>query len=206
MSSVIEVKREIILEEGVPVEIYDAEMNLLDETTALIGKATRQFFSEISLESHRQGQFLPELSVVNGLIVKNKVTEEEYIVVANYPEVIEQQKSATITRMIVCNSKLNVSRLVEDADRFGNIKREFKEIYSNLSVYIERIDSIVKQTDPGKVLNVTYKIYAPNIILDIEDQIQIDVGIGMQPLKLMGYDYTTFKGLTIIDAVTETRR
>ena len=53
----IDVKREIILEEGVPVEIYDAEMNLLDETTALIRRATRQFFSEISLESHPRTVF-----------------------------------------------------------------------------------------------------------------------------------------------------
>ena len=172
----IEVKREIIQEEGIPVEVYDKDMNLLIETTALIGKATRQFFSEISLESHRQGQFFPELNIKNGLIVRNKITAEDYIIVANYPEVIEQQKCTIITRMIVCNSKLTVKRLVEDADKFGNIRREFKEIYKDLSIYVEPVANTVTQTDPGKFPETQYKLFAPNITLDIEDQVAVDVG------------------------------
>lgn len=202
----IEIKREIILEEGVPVSIFDREMESLGDTTALIGKATKQFASEISLESHRQGQFLPEIELKNGLVVRNNVTNEDYIVVASYPEVIERQLCATIARMIVCNSKMTVGRLVEDADDRGKITREFREIYSNLSIYAEPLESEVRQTDPGKAPKSRYKIYAPSIELDIEDQIQIDVGGVMMPFKLIGYDYLTFRGLTLLEVVTETRR
>ena len=201
----IETKREIILEEGVPVTIYDKGEEL-KETIALIGKATRQFASEISLESHRQGQFLPTTEIRNGLIVKNKIAGEDYIVVANYPEVIDSQLCTIIARMIVCNSKMTVGRLVEDADHRGKIIREFKEIYSNLSIYAEPLESEVRQMDPGKAPKSRYKIYAPSIELDIEDQIQIDVGGMMMPFKLIGYDYLTFKGLTLLEVVTETRR
>jgi hypothetical protein len=202
----IEIKREIILEEGVPVSVYERDTKLVEETMALIGKATRQFASEISLESHRQGQFLPEVGIRNGLIIKNKVVDEDYIVVANYPEVIDQQLCTTIARMIVCNSKMTIGRLVEDADHRGKIIREFKEIYSNLSIYAEPLESEVRQMDPGKAPKSRYKIYAPSISLDIEDQIQIDVGGVMMPFKLTGYDYLTFKGLTLLEVVTETRR
>lgn len=202
----IETKREIISEEGVPVEIFNKSMDLIDETIALIGKATRQFFSEVSLKSHRQGQFFPEINIKNGLIVKNGVTDEDYIIVANYPEVIEQQMCATITRMIVCNSKLTIKRMVETADRFGNIKREFEEVYSNLSVYAEHIESEVTQKDPGKSPKDRYKIFAPDIEIGIEDQIQIEVGGKEVSFKLMGYDLLSFKGLTILEVVSETRR
>lgn len=201
----IETKRGIILEEGVPVSVFDKEEKLFD-TTALIGKATRQFFSEISLESHRQGQFLPQLDIHNGLIIKNKVIDNDYIIVASYPEVINQQKCTTITRMIVCNSKITIGRQTEIADDFGNIKKGFKSVCKDLSVYVETIDSEVKQVDPGKLHEVEYKIFAPNIPLEIEDRLEIDVGGEMRPFKITGYNYLMFKGLTVIDAVTDTRR
>jgi len=202
----IEVKREIILEEGVPVSVHDGDGILVEETRALIGKATRQFASEVSLESHRQGQFLPDIGLTNGLIVRNKVVNEDYIVVANYPEIIDQQLCTTIARMIVCNSKMTIGRLVEDADDRGKITRTFNEVYKDLSIYAEPLDSEVKQAEPGKAPKTWYKIYAPSISLDIEDQIQIDVGGVMMPFKLIGYDYLTFKGLTLLEVVTETRR
>jgi len=202
----IEIKREIIQEEGVPVSIFDKDMGFVEDTIALIGKATKQFASEISLESHRQGQFLPEVGVRNGLIIRNKVTNEDYIVIANYPEVIEQQVCTIITRMIVCNSKIRVGRLIEDADERGKITKGFKELYTNLSVYAEPLDSEVKQADPGKVPKSSYRIYAPDITVDIEDQILVDIGGQMMPFKLVGYDYLSFKGLTILDVTTETRR
>lgn len=201
----IETKREIILEEGVPVSVFDKENKLFD-TTALIGKATRQFFSEISLESHRQGQFLPQLDIHNGLIVKNRIIDSDYIIVASYPEIIDQQKCTIITRMIVCNSKITVGRQIEIADDFGNIKKGFENVCKDLSVYAEPIDSSVKQVDPGKLYEVEYKIFAPNIQLGIEDRLEIDVGGKMKPFKITGYDYLTFKGLTVIDVVTDTRR
>ena len=202
----IEIKREIILEEGVPVSILDKDTVLVEETIVLIGKATRQFASEVSLESHRQGQFLPDIGLTNGLIVRNKVVNEDYIVVANYPEIIDRQLCTIIARMIVCNSKMTIGRLVEDADDRGKITREFREIYSNLSIYAEPLESEVRQTEPGKAPKSRYKIYAPSIELDIEDQIQIDVGGVMMPFKLIGYDYLTFRGLTLLEVVTETRR
>ncbi|NMA86024.1 MAG: hypothetical protein GX968_01725 [Tissierellia bacterium] len=202
----VETKREIILEEGIPVEVFDKDMNLLEDTIALVGKATRQFFSEISLESHRQGQFFPELNIGNGLIVRNGVTDEDYIVVANYPEVIDRQMCTTIARMIVCNSKLTIKRMVETADRFGNIKREFKEVYKDLSIYAETLESKVTQKDPGKIMEVSYKIFAPGIEIETEDQIQIVVGGKEIPFKLTGYDPLTFGGLTLIEVVSETRR
>ena len=202
----IEIKRDIIQEEGVPVSILNKDMDLIEDTVALIGRATKQFVGEISLESHRQGQFLPELDIRNGLIVRNEIANEDYIIVANYPEILERQKCVTIARMLVCNSKMTVRRLVEDADIHGNIKREFKDIYKDLSIYAETLESKVTQKDPGKIMEVSYKIFAPGIEIETEDQIQIVVGGKEIPFKLTGYDPLTFGGLTLIEVVSETRR
>lgn len=202
----IETKREIILEEGVPVKVYKPNYEVVTETIALIGKATRQVFSEVSLESHRQGQFFPELPITNGLLVENLVTNEVYIIIANYPEVMEQQKCTTITRMILCNSNITVSGLVETADRFGNIKKEFKPIYKDLAVYVDTIDGDVEQTDAGKFPKKACKIYAPNIHLNIVDRLEVDVGGEKELFKIASSDPLKFRGITIIDAVTDTRR
>ena len=200
-------KKAIILEEGTRVTIRNPLNS--DEpkiTTALVGKSTKQFFSEVSLESHRQIQFIPEDVVKNGYVVGNLVTGDTYIIVANYPEVIYNEICATITRAIVCNSKIFVGRLVETADKFGNRKREFQDVYSNIDIYAEAIDSKVVSAKPGEFEEVRYKVFSPSIQLEITDRIEILINGERVPFKLTGKDYTTFRGLTVLDITSDTRR
>lgn len=203
----IETKRAIILEEGTNVRVFNPlNTELTYETIALVGKSTKQFFSEVSLESHRQLQFIPEDSIGNGYNVENLITGDEYIIVANYPEVIYNEICATVTRAIVCNTKMYVIRLVEDADRFGNITKKPKEVYSGLSVYAEAVDSKVIDTDPGKFLEVKYNIFAPNIDVEITDRVELLIKGERVQFKLTGKDYTTYRGLTLLNLTSETRR
>lgn len=202
----IETKRAIILEEGTFVSVHNHLNPMEDyETTALVGKSTKQFFSEVSLESHRQLQFIPEDIVENGYTVKNLITEDTYIIVAKYPEIIYNQKCATVTRAIVCNSKLHLSRLVETADKYGNIIKKFDYVYSGLDIYAEAIDSKVIAAKPGEFNEVRYTVFAPDIEVEITDRIEIEVRGKKVPFKLTGKDYTTFEGLTLLDLVSETR-
>lgn len=201
-----DVKESIILEEGTSVKVSNPLGNQSYETTALVGKATRQFFSEVSLESHRQLQFISGLDIQNGFTVYNLVTGDTYIIVANYPEVIYNELCAIITRAIVCNSKIYVGRLVEEADRFGNIEKEFKYIYSDVDIYLEAVDSKIISALPGEFEEVKYKVFAPDIKLEVTDRVEVLVDGSRIPFKLLGRDYTTFKGLTVLNLISETRR
>ncbi|SNS22147.1 hypothetical protein SAMN05446037_100688 [Anaerovirgula multivorans] len=201
----LETKREIIEDEGLPVTVFDGRNNELFSTTALVGKATRQFFSEISLESHRQGQFFPELQVKNGMIVRNNVTSEHYLVMANYPEVIEGALATTITRMISCNSKLKVFTIFESADTKGNITRSPVDKYSDIKVYIEFIGGGLEQKKHGQHYEMIYKVHAPYLELGNTDRLSIEINGSYKEFKLLSIDTTTFLGTSHITVSTETR-
>ena len=51
-----EEKRKIILKEGTPVEIIDTNNNII-KSTALIGRASKQFMNSLSLEENRRCYF-----------------------------------------------------------------------------------------------------------------------------------------------------
>lgn len=122
-------KRQLILDEGVPVEVHDHIGTLLHTTKALIGKATRQSMSEVSHEAHRKAHFIPELNIRNGLIVTNTVTQDKYLTLANMVEVYGTELVSTISRMVETNSSITVTGYVETADENGDITRGIKLRY-----------------------------------------------------------------------------
>lgn len=202
----IEEKRAIIEEEGLPVTVYDPHNDIEFQTTALLGKATRQFFSEISLESHRQAQFLPELPIKNGLTVVNNITNEKYLIVASYNEIIDSMKCSTVVRMILCNTVMSVFTMTEDADERGNIKKVPMIKYSDVNVYAEALGGDLKEKSPGIQYESKFKVYSPNIKIDYTDSIALMLDGENVLFKLTGKDTLTFKGVAMIDIVSETRR
>ena len=194
----------IIKEEGGPVSVM-LKSEILYDTTALIGKATRQFFSELSLEAHRQIQFLPYVEIRNGMTVRSKLIDTDYIIIAKYPEVLENQVAATVTRAIVCNNKMTVSSLQETADRFGNVSRSLVNKLEDVSVYVESLGSESQQKSHGLFHDFQYRISSPYFKLDTQDTITLNVGGVGREFKVLGYDVVSFDGLIIIDVSTETR-
>jgi len=202
----VEDKRDIIIEEGVPVKVKDSLNNVLYDSSALISRATKQFYAEVSLESHRMGQFLPEVRVGNGMIIENMVSDEVCIVVANYPEIINKQLCANIARMIVCNSTLVIKEFKEEADKYGNIKKTPIDKYPPLPVYAFMLDSTLESKSPGLFHEVIYKIYCPYIDVTVEDTVFLEEVNGFTNYRVIGINNLTFKGMTVLEVVTETRR
>lgn len=201
-----EAKREIILSEGVPVDVLDYTGAVLFSTNALVGKATKQFFSEISLEYHRTAQFVPELDIRNGLIVNNKVTNEFYLVMAHLKEVVGSEHIATVTRLVECNARVRISSFGETADDDGNITKTEIVKADNLCVYVEKVRADLKQFKPGLYENVEYNIYAPAISnVSVLDRVVLDMNGVSVPFKIESVDYTTFVGVMILGVCTETR-
>lgn len=204
----IDIKRSIIIEEGTSVIISHIEQSEDQwvNTEALVGRATKQFASDISLESYRQLQVIPEIEVSNGYNVHNVISGEDYLVVSKYLEVIYNEASAVVIRAVVCNSKLYVGRMNETADRFGNITKKFEDVYSEIPVYIEKDGSKVTKGDPGEYMDTEYTVFAPEIDITDKDRIYILERGKKVPFKLKGKDYSTFQGLVELKLETETRR
>lgn len=198
-------KRDIILSYGVPVVVYDPIEDEKFETRALLGKATRQFFSDISLEYYRTAQFLPELPVRNGQLIGNLVNGETYLILATFSEVVDDVQLAMIIRSVECNSFISVKELRRIADRDGNITSKEVTVLEGIPVYMEALKVGLEQYDAGMFPNNVYRIYAPNIPSKLLDRVYVRVENEEIPLKVVHVDKLKFRGVTVLDVSTETR-
>lgn len=197
-------KRDIILSEGVPVELTDMGGNNV-QTIALLGRANKQFNSTVSLESHRRAQFLPDIEVDSGDIVLNTVTNERYIIVAAYNELIQAAVAAVIGHAILCNTKLTVSRMVEVVNARGDIVKTDTVQYEDIDVFTQAMTSEMRQQNPGLYVDAEFIIYAPAIDINSLDKISLLAGTRSTTLKVVDRDYISYPGLVLIQACTETR-
>lgn len=194
----------IILSEGVKVQIQSTS-GVSQTTTALFGKATRQFFSALALETTRKAQFVPEVDLANGYIVHILASGETYIVVSNFEQLVDNQVASVVVQMYRCNSKIDIKTVGTTADENGDITTADITKYSDVTVNIEAVTSDLRQYQPGLLAETTYLIYAPSVEVSILDTISADINSRKVPLKVVGTDYVSFPGLVLIQVKTETR-
>lgn len=201
-----ETKRGIILEEGVPVEVYDSNGVLVESTHSLIGKAVKQSQSIISLEYHREGQFVSDSAISGGHIVKNSVIGDTYLTIASMNEVIGSELVAKITRMVVCNSTLTVEEYQEVADEFGNITRTKVPVIDGLNVYVESVDSELVQVKHGLLSTSDYLVFMPTVDVEILDTITLSIHGNPVKFKVESIDNISYEGIAVLGVCTETRK
>lgn len=202
----IEDKIELITEYGVPVEVRDSNLNMVDETIALIGKASTGTITETSLEYHRIGQFIPGTNIEVGNLVENKITKATYLVLAHMPEVIDNEICAIVTRFAECNSSMSVYNFTEDADDDGNIFNSRVDKFVHLPIYIKSTALDLTGTDLGAMPTANIVIVAPSVDMDILDTLEVDLVNKVQKLKIESLDYISYRGLCIITASIDTRK
>jgi hypothetical protein len=203
---IAEEKRQIILSEGTDVEVFDSTGNLLFQTKALIGKATKQFMSEISLEYHRKAQFIPELDIPNGVTVRNTATGETYLAIANMVETYGGEKLSTILRLVETNATITVTGLAETADEYGNISTSQVTKAQDMPVHIESSNAELRQYQPGLHEKAEYLIYMPAIDIQLLDKVTVNAGGRILKLKVEHVDYLSFVGIAVLSVCTETRK
>lgn len=202
---IAEDKRQIILDEGVPVDVYDYTGSLLGSTTALIGKATKQAMTEISLEYHRKAHFVPDFDIPNGLIVHNKITNEKYLAVANMVESYGNEVIAKISRLVESNALVTIKGFSETADENGDIFRGEVDKATNLPVHVLPVTAELKQYQPGLHSDAEYVIFCPEMDLDLLDMVDITKGTKKIPVKIVYVDILSFEGVVLINVCSETR-
>lgn len=200
------VKRQIILDEGVPVRVSNHAGATLLDTKALIGRATKQTQTEESTEYYRKGIFSPQFSIKNGLIVTNTVTGEVYLTLAGMSETYGQEKLSFISRMIITNAKLDVFGVSETADANGNIKKSNVQKAKDLPIHIIPFHSELKQYQMGLHEDAEFVIYAPALDFSLLDTISVKKGNRTTKLKIASVDYLSFDGVAVISALSETRK
>ena len=197
-------KRSIILSEGATVSIT-SPAGLSINTTALIGRANKQFNNTVSLETHRRCQLLPEIAVDSGYIVGNPITGEDYLVVATYPEIIQNAKAAEICHMFVCNCLFNLVGMVETADDRGRTTTQPVNKLTNQQAYIQSLTADLKQYETGLHPDAEYRIFAPFNDASPLDKISVLSSSLSIPVKIVHIDYLTYSGIAVLQVCSETR-
>lgn len=201
---IAEEKRQIIMDEGSPVNVYDATGLLLYQTSALVGRATKQYMSDVSLESYRSGQFLPELAIENGLLVERLLTGETFLTIAGLPEVIGNEKTAYVSRMVVCNTEVKVESLEETADDNGNVFTA-PVVKTQVKGYVQPVTSELIQYKPGLYENAEYLLYVPYIELKNLDKVVLQINGRDESFKVETFDDVSFPGVAVVSICSETR-
>ena len=202
----VEDKIELITEFGVPVEVRDSNLNLMEETIALVGKASTGNITETSLEYHRIGQFIPGTNVEVGNLVENKITKATYLVLAHMPEVVDNEICAIIARFAECNSSMSVYNFEEDADENGNIYNSRVDKLVHLPVYVKNTVLDLSGTSVGSLPTADITIIAPSVDIDILDTIEVDLVNRIEKLKVKSIDYISYPGLCILNVSIDTRK
>lgn len=198
----VKTKQAIIKRQGVPVEILGTDQH----TIALIGRASKQFSNTVSLESHRRGFFLPEVVVDSGSLVRDGVIDETYLVVGAYKEVINRQIVSTVGHMLVCNALISVEGEIEDADEYGNIKKETVPKATDLPVYVQAVNADVRFSYPSLHSEAEKVIYCSLLDVDLLDKIYlIDEGGSRQTFEAVAIDLFTFPGLSLLQVKADVR-
>jgi len=189
---------------GVQVTVFDILLNSY-KTKALIGRASKQFNSLVSIEAHRKGLFLPEDEINGGYTIFNEATKEYFLCIAMYPEVIHGEVASNFSHMLECNAELQLTRDFPEADEFGNITRNENTLVTNVQVHIESKSDELKQYDVGKRPKNEYLVFSPAFDTDLLDSVIVQSGGKWHDLKITSYDYITYKGVVILTVETETR-
>ncbi len=201
----LEDKKQIILDEGLPIEVQNYDGTIICETRALFGRASTQNF-ETRLEHFRRMQFLPEVPVKNGNIIKNIMSGEYYLMVASMHEVIYEYNVAISAIVIACNATVKVEGIKEVGDSKGNIVKTPDLRVDNLKAYIVPCVSELKQYDPGLHPDADFRIYVPDCVFKILDTVTTVINDNIIKLKVVAVDYLSFPGVAILDVKTETRK
>lgn len=200
----ISTKERIIRTHGTDVTIYDTVLSNYD-TVALFGRASKQFNSLISLEAHRKGMFLKDDEVHGGYTVHNHKTNEHYLCVSMYNELIGGEVAAVFSHMVECNSELELSRNKPVADQYGNISKDMVTEVTNVKAFLEADTEALKQHKPGKRPENSYIIFSPSFEVHLMDRIRVKSDHVWFDLKVTHVNYLSYKGVVIMHVETETR-
>lgn len=200
----IEVLQDIIDAEGVPVEIIRNQQVIMN-TVALIGKASRMFSSTLTMEYFRRGQFKIGVDVQNGDVAHFLPEDEYYIIIAVYQQIVESKPAGLMVSLMKCNASVDVIGQQTTALEGGDIVTQDTVKYSGLNSYIMLINSELRQMMPGLIDDAEYLVHLPGVQISVLDKLVSHVnGMGV-PLKVLHVDYLTYPGMAVVQARTDTR-
>lgn len=178
-------------------------------TTAIIGRSGKKT-NNFAWENERQGSFLPDFTIVGGALVANTIAGETYFVRSVYPEVVDGEITAKIAQMLKINADVNILRLTETLDEFGNVTGTswvdtVTESASNLTAikaFAEFISASMRQTDPGLLASTVIRLYVQSsAVMQLLDRVMI----GGKAYQIDAFDELNSPGLAVVQLSADSR-
>lgn len=198
-------KQKLIKRYGISVTVTSMA-GAAQETVCLFGRATKQFNNTISLEYHRRAHFLPSVPIESGCLIHLNASNEDYIVIATFDEILDGLVASSIAHMFKCNASVTISADKMTADNRGNLKSVSVVKYENLKVYCQAVTHDLLEKKPGLFEEVEYLLYVPDIDVSSLNRVTLNLGGRQVPLKVKSVDYASYPGLACISVASETRK
>jgi hypothetical protein len=198
-------KSKLIQTTGSTVRVLKFATQVATDTKAVTGRSTRTNTNMIALESQKEGIFLPEISIDSGDFVIEAISNETFVVSGTMPEIVRDQKIATIAILLKCNNLLTVGDLVLAGDLRGNLSNQFNATHSDVPCYVRQVDNKLRQYDSGLHPDTEYEIFTTHLMLKETDKAFIMVnGVG-EEYKVISKDYITFPNMLVMQACRDIR-
>lgn len=195
-----EERQAFILEYGVSCKVNGAD------TVAVIGRTKRT--SDFDWESKRQGGFLADFNVPGGALVENPTVSESYLVLTVYPEFVSGEVIAKVAQMLKINATVNVLRLTETYDDYGNVTGSVwldtttgSEL-TPIKAFAEFINASMRQADPGLLASTVIRLYVQaTAVIELLDRVML----GGKSYQVDAIELISSPGLAIVQLSQDNR-
>lgn len=197
-------RAKLIQRHGVSVDVRPFNASTGTLTKALIGRASAQFNSLLSLEAHRKLHVLPDVDIKSGYLVTDTITGERFLATAEYLDMVENNVSVIAYHALVINCAISFQMEVSTADDNGNVTTLLTDA-PEIPAYIEINNMDLGQFKPGLFPEADYVVFCPFFDAGLLNRVLVKKGTQSFPVKVVGFDQLSFTGTTVLYVKTETR-
>jgi hypothetical protein len=195
----------LIKKYGVSVDVEYPDGTLKD-VKCIISKITDKIAYPKEVEGRRHGMFIPGDAIVAGCLVKERLTHNVNLALADFQSSFKTFILSHQFHMMVCNCTITVTRFTQTFDEFGNSVNTELPIITAQYAYLEVNKMMLKSERMGAVDNSVWRLYTPYADVSLLDTVTITTLEGdVFTVKVTATDALTYENIMIFDIIQELR-
>lgn len=177
----------------------------VSSTKAVLGRNAKSQQSTDLLENLKEGIFPFGFDIDSGYVVHSPEYGESFIVSGVHKD-INRRTQSKVAALLQCNSTMNVKSKGTVADKRGNIKESFVDVFSGVPCYLKQVKNELIQADAGQHVETDYLVYTTSLPIKETDQITIVVRGQEEPFKVVAKDYLTYPNMVVLSVCRDVRK
>lgn len=176
-------------------------------TKAIIGTSVRKTSIRLGdIENFLRGNFVPNDFISNGEVIMHGVTGIRYMILGVYKETVGDEYLCDVCNLLKVNSSYTLTKLIEDADDYGNITTKEVNVIEDAPSYVEPIYDDMRESDIGIVENATYRLYTSiGSAVQLYDQIKLETDGYVRDMRVEAINFIALQGVYMLQLSSDIR-